>query len=96
MTEQEKKAKGFRDYRQSCGIVDPIMLDEIEEAYYEGMIKQKEILKANLIWHCNNITEEQYNLESNFIDSFIDEPDMDVEIRNNFTEFIHTFRISIL
>ena len=73
MTEQEKKAKGFRDYRQSCGIVDPIMLDEIEEAYYEGMIKQKEILKANLIWHCNNITEEQYNLESDFIDRFIDE-----------------------
>lgn len=73
MTEQERLSHGYRDYIQSCGVTDPVALDEIEEAYYEGMIKQKEILKANLIWHCNNITEEQYNLESDFIDRFIDE-----------------------
>ena len=29
-------SKQYRDFREQCGIKDPVMLDEIEEAYYEG------------------------------------------------------------
>ena len=34
----------------SCGIKDPVMLNEIEEAYYEGAIRQKPVekIKGNL------------------------------------------------
>lgn len=33
---------------------------------------QKEQMEKNRIAHCDNITEEQYNLESGFLDSFLD------------------------
>ena len=36
MNKAEEKSKQYRDYREQCGIKDPIMLDEIDEAYYEG------------------------------------------------------------
>lgn len=45
MTEQEMKAKEYRQYREECGIKDPVMLDEIEEAYYQGMVVQEELMK---------------------------------------------------
>lgn len=55
MTMEEKKAKEYRDYRESCGITDPIMLDEIEEAYYSGMMSlmqnAKELVVDELDWH---------------------------------------------
>ena len=34
---KDKKSRDFRNYREACGIKDPIFLDEIEEAYYQGM-----------------------------------------------------------
>ena len=29
-----KSSKAYRAYREECGIKDPILLDEVEEAYY--------------------------------------------------------------
>jgi len=43
----EKAAEEYRNFRMSCGIKDPVMLNEIEEAYYEGAIairKQKPVI----------------------------------------------------
>jgi len=44
MTKQEKEAEEYRQYRYVCGIKDPVILNEIEEAYYQGMLKQKELM----------------------------------------------------
>ena len=35
-----KASEEYRNYRMSCGITDPIMLGEIESAYYEGATRQ--------------------------------------------------------
>lgn len=35
---RDKKSKDYRKRREAYGIKDPIYLDEIEEAYYQGMI----------------------------------------------------------
>lgn len=34
--EAEKACLEYRKFREDCGIKDPVMLDEIEEAYYNG------------------------------------------------------------
>ena len=39
----EKASEEYRNFRMSCGIKDPVMLNEIEEAYYEGAIRQKPV-----------------------------------------------------
>jgi hypothetical protein len=36
MSKAEDLSKQYRDFREQCGIKDPVMLDEIEEAYFEG------------------------------------------------------------
>ena len=36
MSKAEEKSKQYKDFREQCGIKDPVMLDEIEEAYYGG------------------------------------------------------------
>ena len=36
MSKAEDLAKQYRGYREQCGIKDPVMLNEIDEAYYEG------------------------------------------------------------
>ena len=36
MSKAEDLSKQYRDFREQCGIKDPVMLNEIEEAYYEG------------------------------------------------------------
>lgn len=36
MSKAEEKTKQYKDFREQCGIKDPVMLNEIEEAYYEG------------------------------------------------------------
>lgn len=36
MSKAEEKSKQYRDFREQCGIKDPVMLNEIEEAYFEG------------------------------------------------------------
>ena len=34
--ERNKSSEDYRNFRESCGIKDPVMLDEIENAHYEG------------------------------------------------------------
>ena len=41
----EKASSDYRKFRESCGIKDPVMLDEIEEAYYEGALRGQEPIK---------------------------------------------------
>ena len=36
MSKADEKSKQYRDFREQCGIKDPVMLNEIEEAYFEG------------------------------------------------------------
>ena len=36
MSKAEDLSKQYREFREQCGIKDPVMLNEIEEAYYEG------------------------------------------------------------
>lgn len=40
-----KKAKEYVEQRKSHGVNDPYMLNEIEEAYYEGMVQSENF------WH---------------------------------------------
>ena len=35
---RDKKSKDYRKYREDYGIKDPVYLDEIEDAYYQGMV----------------------------------------------------------
>jgi hypothetical protein len=34
----DKVSKEYRDYRASCGMSDPVMLDEVEEGCYQGYV----------------------------------------------------------
>ena len=36
MSKTEEKSKQYKDFREQCGIKYTVMLDEIEEAYFEG------------------------------------------------------------
>ena len=36
MSKAEDLSKQYCEFREQCGIKDPVMLDEIEEAYFEG------------------------------------------------------------
>lgn len=36
MSKAEDLAKQHKEFRERCGIKDPVMLGEIEEAYFEG------------------------------------------------------------
>ena len=35
----EELSEKYRAYKEKWGIKDPVMLDEIEEAYYEGYLQ---------------------------------------------------------
>ena len=41
-------------------------------SFIKGAKWQKEQMEKNRIAHCDSITEEQYNLETGFLDSFLD------------------------
>jgi len=58
MSKIEEMAKAYRDYREKCGIKDPVMLDEIEEAYYEGA---NAVLEKALGWVKKRCTDRGYN-----------------------------------
>ena len=36
MGKAEESSKQYREFREQCGVKDPVMLNEIEEAYFEG------------------------------------------------------------
>lgn len=39
MSKAEDKSEQYRAFREQCGIKEPIMLNEIEEACYEGYLQ---------------------------------------------------------
>lgn len=63
MSKADEKSKQYRDFREECGIKDPVMLDEIEEAYYEGCHQAEKDLE--LTWRdiavINNIVTKMLN-----------------------------------
>ena len=42
MSKAEDLSKQYREFREQCGIKDPVMLNEIEEAYFEGYHQARE------------------------------------------------------
>lgn len=51
-----KMAEEYRNFRENCGVNDPVMLNEIEEAYYEGVISRKPIeRKEEDEWYIDEI-----------------------------------------
>ena len=45
MSKADEKSNQYRDFRGQCGIKDPVMLNEIEEAYYEGYLQAEKDLE---------------------------------------------------
>jgi len=56
MSKADEKSKQYRDYREQCGIKDPVMLNEIEEAYYVGYRQAEKDLE--LTWEDLAIIEK--------------------------------------
>lgn len=48
MTKAEDLSKQYKDFREQCGIKDPVMLNEIEEAYFEGYLQAEKDLELTL------------------------------------------------
>ena len=48
MSKAEDLSKQYRDFREQCGIKDHVMLDEIEEACFEGYHQAEKYLE--LTW----------------------------------------------
>jgi hypothetical protein len=48
MSKAEDLSSQYRDFREQCGIKDPVMLNEIEEAYYEGYQQAEKDLELGL------------------------------------------------
>lgn len=64
MSKAEDLSKQYKDYREQCGIKDPVMLNEIEEAYFEGYYQAEKDLELTNedvydIWRIyNEVCEE--------------------------------------
>ncbi len=64
----------------SCIYLEEVLSDDDGEVLKERLVNtfkagaqwQKEQFEKNRIEHCDSITEEQYNLETGFIDYYID------------------------
>lgn len=52
--------------------ISPQWKSEVENVFKAGAQWQKEQFEKNRLEHCDNITEEQYNLETGFIDYYLD------------------------
>ena len=48
MSKAEDLSSQYRDFREQCGIKDPVMLNEIEEAYYEGYYQAEKDLELTV------------------------------------------------
>ena len=60
------------DLEEAACEYDNSHIDDNNLAFKAGAQWQKEQMEKNRIEHCDNITEEQYNLETGFLDSFLD------------------------
>jgi hypothetical protein len=57
MSKAEEKSKQYREFREQCGIKDPIMLNEIEEAYYEGYHQAEKDLDISWVKEVSGVKE---------------------------------------
>jgi len=57
MSKAEEKSKQYRDFREQCGIKDPVMLNEIEEAYYEGYNQAEKDLDISWVKEISGVKE---------------------------------------
>ena len=47
----KQEAKKYRKYRELCGVIDPVALDEIEDAHYDGyMCAEKTVIEKACGW----------------------------------------------
>ena len=67
MSKAEDLSKQYRDFREQCGIKDPVMLNEIDEAYYEGYHKAEKDLELTVddIMKLDALLIEMWNKPSN-------------------------------
>ena len=66
MSKAEDLSKQYRDYREQCGIKDPVMLDEIEEACFEGYHQAEKDME--LTWEDIRVIEKLLGFD-NIIES---------------------------
>lgn len=64
MSKADEKSNQYREYRENCGIKDPVMLDEIEESYFQGY-EQAEKDLALTIEDIEKIHTFLYAIENN-------------------------------
>lgn len=67
LQELETAAKHHRAHSIYGGDINLAM----EESFKAGATWQKEQMETNRLKHCDNITEEQYDLECRFLDDFL-------------------------
>lgn len=54
----KQEAEKYRLYRESCGVIDPVVLDEIDDAYYDGYMCAKKTTVEKAIEHIKNHWDE--------------------------------------
>ena len=66
MSKAEDLSSRYRDFREQCGIKDPIMLNEIEEAYYEGYHQAEKDMELTVddIMKIDSLLIEMWNNQS--------------------------------
>lgn len=67
----KQEAKKYRKYRELCGVIDPVALDEIEDAYYDGCLLAKAVVERACRWLKDNIDHYAYNKDFVPIEDFI-------------------------
>lgn len=67
MSKAEDLAKKYRDFREQCGIKDPVMLNEIEEAYEDGYHQAEKDLELTVddIMKIDALLIDMWNRPSN-------------------------------
>lgn len=73
--ERNRASEEYRKFRESCGIKDPIMLDEIEVAHYKGSEWAFEYMERNRLTACDHMTDEEAEREQRFAINFLKEND---------------------
>ena len=57
MSKAEDLSKQYREFREQCGIKDPVILDEIEEAYFEGYNQAEKDLDISWVKEVSGVKE---------------------------------------
>ena len=57
MSKAEDLSKQYRNFREQCGIKDPVILDEIEEAYFEGYNQAEKDMDISWVKEVSGVKE---------------------------------------